>query len=114
MEIIDDAPKVDEKVIAKRQWTACIAAFILFSLACLISIKVFGVGKYSVLGLCIPLLYIGSSSIKNRLSIVRVRGQKGYSTGTRAVIIGAIMIVFAIAYVIIVFTPSLSNRLLPF
>jgi len=104
----------NEEVVIKRQWMAFIAAFVLFALASLISVKVFGVAKYGVLGVCIPMLYLGASSIKNRVSIVRLRGQKGFSRDTRAVIFGVIMVVVAVVYIVIVFTPSLSDKLLPF
>jgi hypothetical protein len=102
--------KVSDEVVVKRQWIAFISCFILFLLASFISAKVFGVAKYSVLGMCIPMWYIGASSIKNRLSIVRLKGQAGYSKGTRAVILGVIMIVVATAYIIIMFTPFISNK----
>ena len=107
---VNNLPKVNDEVVVKRQWIAFIAAFILFIFAGFISMKVFGVAKYSVLGLCIPMLYLGASSIKNRLSIARLRGQEGYSKGTRAVVFGIIMIVVAIAYIIIMFTPFLANK----
>jgi hypothetical protein len=107
-------PEINEEIVVKRQWMAFIAAFVLFLVAGLISVKVFGVIKYSVLGICLPILYLGASSIKNRISIARLRGQKGNSRGTRAVVFGAVMIVFAIAYTVVVFTPSLSDIFLPF
>ena len=107
-------PEINEEIAVKRQWVAFIAAFVLFFVAGLISVKVFGVIKYSALGVCLPMLYLGISSIKNRISIARLRGQKGYSTGTRAVVFGILMIVFAIAYIVIIFTPSLSDIFFPF
>jgi hypothetical protein len=107
-------PVTNEEIVIKRQCMAFTATFVLFALAGLISVKVFGAIKYSVLGACIPMLYLGASSIKNRISIARLRGQKGYSRDTRAVIFGAIMLVVAIAYIVIVFTPALSSKLLPF
>ena len=107
-------PVINEEIVIRRQWIAFVAMFVLFFLAGLISVKVFGVIKYSVLGVCIPMLYLGTSSIKNRISIARLRGQKGYSRDTRAVVFGAIMLVMAIAYIVIVFTPFLSDIFLPF
>jgi hypothetical protein len=107
-------PVINEEIVIRRQWIAFVALFVLFFLAGLISVKVFGVIKYSVLGVCIPMLYLGTSSIKNRISIARLRGQKGYSRDTRAVVFGAIMLVMAIAYIVIVFTPFLSDIFLPF
>jgi hypothetical protein len=113
---MDSANKsaMNEAVVIKRQWIAFVAAFVLFALASFISVRVFGVAKYSILGLCLPMAYLGISSIKNRVSIARLRGQKGYSRDTRAVIFGVIMLVLATAYVVIVFTPFLSSRFLPF
>jgi hypothetical protein len=107
-------PVINEEIVIRRQWIAFIAMFVLFFLAVLISVKVFVVIKYIVLGVCIPILYLGTSSIKNRISIARLRGQKGYSRDTRAVVFGAIMLVMAIAYIVIVFTPFLSDIFLPF
>ena len=107
-------PAINEAVVIKRQWIAFVAAFVLFVLASFISVKVFGVAKYSILGLCAPMAYLGISSIKHRVSIARLRGQKGYSRDTRAVVFGIIMLVLATAYVAVVFIPFLSSRLLPF
>ena len=74
----------------------------------------FGVDRYSILAVMIPNLYLGASSIKNRVSIMRLRGQKGYSRDTRAVIFGIIIVVVALGYFFILFNPLLSEKLLPF
>ena len=74
----------------------------------------FGAARYSILAVMIPYLYLGASSIKNRVSIMRLRGQNGYSRDTRAVIFGIIMVVVALGYFFILFNPLLSARLLPF
>jgi len=66
------------------------------------------------LAVMIPNLYLGASSIKNRVSIMRLRGQKGYSRDTRAVIFGIIIVVVALGYFFILFNPLLSEKLLPF
>ena len=111
---MNDRLIVDEEIVIKRQWTALTAAFILFALGGFISLRLFGVVKYGILGVCIPMLYLGVSSIKNRISIARFRGQKGYSRDRRAVVLGVIMLVVAIGYSVIVFAPLLSDSLLPF
>ena len=80
----DNKPIINQEIVIKGQRIASIAAFVLFILADSISVKVFGVEKYGVLGICIPMFYLGASSIKNRVSIVRLKGQKGYSRDTRA------------------------------
>ncbi|MFZ1039835.1 MAG: hypothetical protein WCA79_13765 [Anaerolineales bacterium] len=110
----DNKPIINEEIVIKGQRIASIAAFVLFILADSISVKVFGVEKYGVLGICIPMFYLGASSIKNRVSIVRLKGQKGYSRDTRAVVFGIIMVVIALGYIFILFIPFLSERLLPF
>ncbi len=102
---IENKPAAHEEVVIKRQLIAVIAAFILFVFGGFISERLFGVTKYGVLGVCIPMLYLGGSSIKNRISIIRLRGNKAYSRDRRAVILGAGMIVLAILYLILVFLP---------
>lgn len=104
---MDTKPVVHEEVVIKRQQIAVIAAFILFAIGSFISLRLFGVAKYGVLGVCIPMLYLGVSSIKNRISLVRLRGQKTYSRDTRAIVFGVIMIAFAIVYMVMVFAPLL-------
>jgi hypothetical protein len=103
----NNKPVTNEEIVIKRQWMALIAAFVLFFLAGFISLKMTGVVKYGVIGACIPMLYIGGSSIKNRISIARLRGQKGYSRDRRAVVLGSIMLIIAITYLVIVFIPFL-------
>ena len=88
--------------------------FCYFFPAVFISLNVFGAARYSILAVMIPYLYLGASSIKNRVSIMRLRGQNGYSRDTRAVIFGIIMVVVALGYFFILFNPLLSARLLPF
>jgi hypothetical protein len=113
---MDDSnkPTISEKVVVQRQWIAFSATFVLFALTSFLSIKVFGVPKYSILGMSAPMAYLGFSSIKNRFSIAKFRGQQGYSKGTRAVIFGVVMLVLALASVAIVFIPFLSDRFFPF
>lgn len=92
-----------EDAVIRGQWIAVIAAFVLFFVGGFLSARIFGVTKYGALGVCLPMLYLGISSIKNRLSIIRFRGQKGYTRDKRAVTLGTIMLVLASAYTILVF-----------
>jgi hypothetical protein len=102
---MDNRLEAHEEVIIKRQWIAVVAAFILFFVGSFLSTRLFGVTKYGALGVCIPMLYLGISSIKNRLSIIRFRGQKGYTRDKRAMTLGIIMLALASAYTILVFMP---------
>ena len=102
---MNDRPASHEETIIKRQWIAVAAAFVFFLVGGFISMRVFGVTKYGVLGVCLPMLYIGASSIKNRISIVRVRGRQGYSRDKHAVTFGVILLVLAIAYLVLAFMP---------
>ncbi len=111
---INNKPVNNEEIIIKRQWVAFIATFVLFFPAVFISLSVFGIARYSILAVMIPMMYLGTSSIKNRVSIMRLRGQKGYSRDTRALIFGIITVVVALGYFFILFNPLLSERLLPF
>ena len=92
-----------EERILRRQWMAVIAGFVLFFISGSISQRLFGVTEYGIVGVCLPLLYLGISSIRNRISIIRLRGKKEYSRDQRAVILGTFMIVLAIAYMVMVF-----------
>lgn len=102
---MDNRLEAHEEVIIRRQWIAVVAAFILFFAGGFLSTRLFGVTKYGALGVCIPMLYLGISSIKNRLSIIRFRGQKGYTRDKRAMTLGIIMLALASAYTILVFMP---------
>jgi hypothetical protein len=111
----DPTPETNEDSIIKWQWGALFAALILFLPACLLSIKFFGTWKYGgVLSVCVQLFYIGMSSIINKISIGRVSGQKGYSKGTRAILMGTILLIIALVNMVTVLTPSLSKIIYPF
>jgi hypothetical protein len=100
---MDNKPNAHEEMILKRQWIAVIAAFVLFAIGGFLSQRMFGVTEYGIFGVCIPMLYLGVSSIKNRISIIRLRGKKEYSRDQRAVTLGTFMIVLAVAYAVMVF-----------
>ena len=110
----DNITSEEEKIVIKYQWIAFVATFVLFFVAILISMRIFGTMKYGMLTLSVPIFYIGLSSIKNRISVARLRGQKGYSRGTRAIIFGIVFLVGAVANIVIMLTPSLAERFIPF
>lgn len=101
METNNQSAAQEERII-RRQWIAVIAGFVLFFIGGSISQRLFGVTEYGVVGVCLPLLYLGFSSIRNRISIIRLRGNKEHSRDRRAVILGTFMIVLAIAYLVMV------------
>ena len=100
---MDSKPAAHEETIIKRQWIAVIAAFVLFAIGGFLSQRMFGELKYGILGVCIPMLYLGISSIRNRVSIIRLRGKKEYSRDQRAVVLGSFMIILAILYIVVAF-----------
>jgi hypothetical protein len=102
---MDNKSGVQEEIVIKRQWIAVIAAFVLFAVGGFLSQRMFGDTRYGVLGVCIPMLYLGISSIKNRVSIIRLRGKKEYSRDSRAVTLGTFMIILAILYVVFALFP---------
>ena len=100
---IDDIPKIGEEGnIAKRQWIAFIISIVIFPFAGFLTAYLFDIGRYLFLIVCLPLIYIGASSIKNRVSIFKFSGQSGYSRGVRALRIGLIIIALPLIYIAIV------------
>ena len=102
---MDSKPATHEETIIKRQWMAVIAAFVLFFAGGFLAERFLGDIKYGILGVCLPMLYLGLSSIRNRISIVRLRGNKDYSRDQRAVVLGGFMIALSILYVVLAFFP---------
>jgi len=51
------------------------------------------------------MFYIAISSIKNRISIFRTKGQMEYARGQQAVLFGAILLIVEIATFIFLLTP---------
>src|SRR5687768_2430749 len=102
---MDSKTATHEATIIKRQWIAVIAAFVLFFAGGFLAERFLGDIKYGILGVCLPMLYLGISSIRNRISIVRLRGNKDYSRDQRAVALGGFMIVLSILYVALAFFP---------
>ena len=102
---MDSKPATHEETIIKRQWMAVIAAFVLFFAGGFLTERFLGDIKYGILGVCLPMLYLGLSSIRNRISIVRLRGNKDYSRDQRAVVLGGFMIALSILYLVLAFFP---------
>src|SRR3990170_3402507 len=95
-----------EKKILAWQIGAFITAFVLFIPVSLITLYLFnGSIKYIFIPVSIPLLYIGVSSIKNQLSIIRMRGQKGPSRGRKAIVFGILIIVLLPIELLFIFVP---------
>lgn len=102
---MDNKSVAQEEAVIKRQWIAVVTAFVLFLAGVLFSEQLFGDIKYGILGVCLPMLYLGASSIINRISIIRLRGKKEYSRDQRAVVLGSFMILLAILYLVFAFVP---------
>ena len=60
--------------------------------------------KYGAIEIVLAQLFIGISSIKNQVSIMKIKGQKEKSRGKRAVVVGYIAILAAIIGVIVIFS----------
>jgi outer membrane protein assembly factor BamB len=105
----------EEKKILAWQIGVFAATFILFFPAGLITLYLFnGSIKYLFIFISIPLLYIGLSSIKNRVSIIRTRRHKGPSRGKSAVIFGAIALLSIVVELALIFIPALSSHFFRF
>jgi hypothetical protein len=105
----------EEEIIVKRQWASVIAGLVFLVIVGLISRLAFGTFKYGLLGPCIPMLYLGVSSIKNRVSVLRLKGQRGkYSRDSSAIYVGVGILVSVAIDIVVLLTPSLSERFLPF
>ncbi len=103
----------DEKNIVKWQYIVFFAAVLLFVPFSFLLMRMRQPLKYSALEPCLPLFYIGLSSIRNRVSIIRLRGQREYSRGTKAMVFGFIAFAIVIVNILIVFVPALSQKIFP-
>ena len=95
---IDNEPPTEEDLVIRWQLIASFSSLILFALGIVISALLNGDLKYAILGITIPTIYVGISSIKNRVSIITFRGERRfmYSRGTRAIVMGAIVILWSL------------------
>lgn len=107
-------PSSEEEKILRWQYGAFALCFILFIPSVFVSYYFF---NGSIKGIFVPItimqLFIGISSLKNQVSILRPRGQREPARGKSAVVIGIMMIValFIESVVVFVLLPSdiLSN-----
>ena len=95
-----------EKAIIKWQYGAFVIAVIIFISFGFISRSILHTTiRYAALTTILPMFYVAISSIKNRVSILRLKGQKEYSKDKQAVMFGAILLVVEIATFIFLLTP---------
>lgn len=102
---------LDEEMIIKLQNTSVVLAFLFGIIGVLIVVFAFGPRqyKYILLGPSLPMIYLGVSSIKNRLSVVKAKGQRGYARGSQAVFMGVLVLISIIVDIVIVFSPFLDS-----
>jgi hypothetical protein len=102
---------LDEEMIIKWQWTSLILAFVFGIVGILVVGFAFGPRqyKYIFLGPALPMIYLGMSSIKNRLSVVKAKGQREYARGSQAVFMGVLVLISVIFDIVIVFSPFLDT-----
>jgi hypothetical protein len=104
-------PSSEEDKILRWQYGAAALSFILFFPSGILSYSIF---NGSIKGVFLPItimqLFIGFSSIKNEVSILRPRGQREPARGKSAVVIGIMMIaaLFIVLVVAFVLLPSTS------
>jgi len=110
----DQKREISEKNVIMWQYIMFFAMIILFLPISFLLVNTAQQAKYSALVPCVSLIYIGISSMKNRISIIRLRGQREYSRGTKATVFGLIALVIAIVDIVVVFTPFLSDKFFPF
>lgn len=96
---------IDERTIIKRQYAAFFIALIMFIPSLLFFGTIFHNAKYGMIVPLVIMIYIGVSSVINRISIIRPKGRINHSTGKQAVIYGVITLAGLIANIIFLFTP---------
>ena len=112
--MLPDGPQtIEQKKIIKSQYIAMAMAFVLFFVTAIFSILLFEGNFVKVIRMAItvgysPVLFIGVSSIRNEISILRPKGEKQYSTGKRAVTMGVLLIASFLLNVVIAFSPLLD------
>jgi outer membrane protein assembly factor BamB len=110
MDITDNTQESKKiKDILGWQYKAFFSIFILFFPMTFLSIHIFnGSAKYGIAFLSIPIIFIGLSSIKNRVSIIRTKIQNKHSQGKKAALLGLLVLAWGvfIFLVFVFFTPS--------
>ncbi len=108
-----------EKSVLEWQRRVVFATTLLFIPLLYLSHLMFRSLRYGLLMVCAAGFYIAVSSIKNRVTLfTRWRGVFGLeqrlSEGSRAVMLGVLLIVLEMAWLIFILTPSLSDKYLNF
>ncbi|MBK8901390.1 MAG: hypothetical protein IPM53_09420 [Anaerolineaceae bacterium] len=108
----EDSQKLVEKEVLRNQYIALAVMFNLFFASAVVAILIFGNDMVKILRIIFPMvgllqLFIGVSSIKNKVSIMRPKGKREYSTGRQATIIGFLLILVFAIELLIVFSPIL-------
>jgi hypothetical protein len=106
----DEPQTAEQKKILKSQYIAMATAFVLFFVTAIFSILLFESDFIKVIRMAItvgysPVLFIGVSSIINEVSILRLKGERQYPTGKRAVTMGVLLIASFVLEVVIAFSP---------
>ena len=95
-----------EKTIINWQNKAVIATILIFVVSAFLSRVVFhSTMRYAALLTILPMLYIAISSMKNRISIFRLKGQKEYARGQQAFLFGAILLLVELTAFLFLLTP---------
>lgn len=94
--------KDDEKRVIIKQYVALFTALFLFIPLILLSLFLTNSIKWGLLAVFPLYLYIGISSVKNQVSILRVKGQIDYSRGKQAMLYGNFMVVGGLITVLII------------
>ncbi len=106
----NDINAKEEKAIIKRQFgVLIIAIIIIIPLTILLRLVYHNTLRYVFLLGTVPLFYIAFSSMKDRVSILRLREEKEYPKGKQAFLRGAIFLVIEIAALIFFLTPLLDK-----
>jgi hypothetical protein len=107
-EMMEIKPGDEKKHIVIFQYAALLAAILLFVPLSLLSLYLANSIQWGFL-MILPLhLFIGISSVRNQVSILKPRGRGGCSRGNQAVIYGNIMIAGTlITAVILLVLPSI-------
>ena len=105
--------KPDEKKIMRVQYIALATMFVLFFGSAIPAILLFEDDFVKVLRIVLslallPTLFIGISSIRNRVSIMRPKGQRQHSTDKQAITVGIIVIIAYVINMALLFSPILE------
>jgi hypothetical protein len=109
MKMNNNTPTDQEIEILKIQRRVFIFLLILSLPILLLSQHIFYTIKYGFTLIVISAMFIGVSSIINRVSILKPKWQQDYPRGKQAVIIGSLFIISEIIAIIILLSPILPD-----